>query len=414
MRTLTTLLLVFFIAIASFGQIKYEKGYFITNDHKRIDCLIKNVDWKYNPVDFTYKLKESGTPVKGNLITVREFGITNSCRFVNATVRIDPSNVPAEGAKNELDPVWTRKTLFLRVLMEGKADLYGYEAPKLRRYFYSLNDTAITPLIYKEIQHGSTVTKNTSFRQQLWDKLRMPKSSMELITKVNYTENDLKQYFKSYNGGFSGPITELNPEAKRSYLNLKLTPGVNMNSEKMTVYGDQGSKSDITFKSKSGFRIGLEAELNIPFDSYKWGILFEPSYQSYKSDAVSDGLMASLTLSSVEFPIGLRYYVYINDNTRVYFNGFYIPGLALNMDSKVIIPSRGPKDKPYAIPEYISYTAGSSGNMAIGGGLDYKKFSLEGRFYTNKDLFKGSTFESSENSRFSIILGYRFMEKRLK
>src|ERR1035437_3699675 len=336
MRTLTTLLLVFFIAIASFGQIKYEKGYFINNDHKRIECLIKNMDWKYNPVDYTYKLEESGTPVKGNLITVREFVITNSCRLVNATVRIDPSNEPAEGAKNELDPVWARKTLFLRVLLEGKANLYGYEAQKLRRYFYSLNDTAITPLIYKEIQHGSTITKNTGFRQQLWDKLRMPKANMELITKVNYTDNDLKQYFKSYNGGFSDPITELKPVEKRSYLNLKLTPGMNMNSEKMTVYELQGVTNDFTFKSKSDFRIGLEAELSIPFDKYKWGILFEPTYQSYQSDAVSNGGTASLTLSSVEFPIGLRYYVYINDNTRLYFNGFYIPGLAINMNSKVM------------------------------------------------------------------------------
>jgi len=408
MKTLSTLLLVLLIAIESIGQIKYEKGYFINTDHQRIDCLIKNRNWKSNPVDFTYKLKESGTPVKGNLITVREFGITNSCRFVNATVRIDPSNEPAEGAKNELDPVWTRKTLFLKVLLEGKANLYGYEAPKLRRYFYSLNDTAITPLIYKEIQHGSTITRNTGFRQQLWDKLRMPKSSMELIANVNYTEKDLKQYFKSYNGGFSDPITELKPVEKRSYLNLKLTPGMNMNSQTMTVYGEQGVTYDYSFKSKSGFRIGLEAELSIPFDKYKWGILFEPNYQSYQSDAVSNGGTASLSLSSVEFPFGLRYYVYINDNTRVYFNGFYIPGLAINMNSKVSISSNTPG------VDVKSYTVGSTGNMAIGGGLDYKKFSLEARLYSNKDLFSSSAFKSSEYGRFAIVLGYRFMEKRLK
>jgi hypothetical protein len=193
---------------------------------------------------------------------------------------------------------------------------------------------------------------------------------------------------------------------KRSYLNLKLTPGINMNSEKMSVYELQGVTNDYSFKSKSDFRIGLEAELSIPFDKYKWGILFEPTYQSYQSDAVSDGGTASLKLSSVEFPIGLRYYVYINDNTRVYFNGFYIPSLALNMNSKVMISSNTLGDK--------SYSVGSTGNIAFGGGLDYKRFSLEGRFYGNEDLFKGPRFVSSEYSRFSIVLGYRFMEKRLK
>jgi len=406
MKALSTFLFVFLIAAISFGQVKFEKGYFINNDNQRVECFIKNMDWKYNPVEFSYKLKESGTTETGNLTSVKEFGLTNSFKFINADVKIDRSTQAVVGAKNEMDPVYSREKLFLKVLIEGKANLYGYESNKIKRFFYSLSDTAIYPLTYKEVKKGSTITKNTGFRQQLWDKLRYPKTSMELIKSIDYTAPDLEKYFKIYNESFGGTMTERNTEKKGSYLNLKLTPGINSNSESMTVYGDQGNTSKLSFKGNQSFRIGLEAELSIPFDKYKWGILFEPTYQSYKSDAASDGATATLTLNSLEFPIGLRYYIYINDNTRLYFNGFYISGLALNMNSTIMIPSTTLGDK--------SYSVGSTGNAAIGGGLDYKRFSLETRYYTNKDLFKGSRFESSENGRFSIILGYKFIKKSYK
>jgi hypothetical protein len=372
--------------------------------------LIKNKDWKYNPVDFTYKLKESGTTEKGNLVTVREFGITNSCRFVNATVRIDPSNEPVVGAKNELDPVWSRKTLFLKVLLEGKANLYGYEAPKLKRYFYSLNDTAITPLIYKVIQHGSTITKNTGFRQQLWDKLRMPKSSMELIANVDYTVKDLKQYLKSYNAGFTEPVTEIIPEAKRSYLNLKLTPGINSSSASMTVI-ERTQRPHLTFPTNQGIRLGLEAELIIPFNEYRWGILFEPTFQSFKSDGVSESKNETATISynSIEFPIGLRYYISITDNTRFYLNGYLIPGFAMNIGSKI--------EYTNSLGEITSNKVSAAGSVAFGGGFEHKRFSLETRLYSSQNISKDQFITSSTStdySRFSIILGYKFMQTRLK
>lgn len=405
MRTLSAFVFVFLIASISFGQIKYEKGYFIKNDNQRVECFIKNMDWKYNPVEFSYKLKDSGATEKGNLASVREFGITESYKFINADVKIDRSTQPAVDAKNELDPVYSQEKLFLKVLIEGKAKLYGYESNKMKRFFYSLSDTAIYPLTYKEVKKGSTITKNTGYRQQLWDKLRYPKTSMELIKSIDYTTPDLKKYFKIYNESFGSIVTERKTERKRSYLNLKLTPGINSTSESVTIV-ERDKKPHLAFENNQSFRIGLEAELNIPFDNYKWGILFEPTFQSYKANAASEDVSASLTFSSVEFPIGLRYYIYINDNTRLYLNGFYIPGVAMNMDSKILLTTSTTTEKPYKVE--------SSGNFAIGGGLEFKRFSIETRYYTNRDLFKSPVFESSDYNKFSVILGYKFMKKRFK
>ena len=54
MKSLTVIMLLFLIVTESFGQIKYEKGYFINNENKKIECLIKNKDWKNNPSEFSY------------------------------------------------------------------------------------------------------------------------------------------------------------------------------------------------------------------------------------------------------------------------------------------------------------------------------------------------------------------------
>lgn len=404
MRSITTFLIFFFIAITSFGQILFEKGYIIDKNNKRIECYIKNMDWKDNPVEVTYKLHPTDSPIKGDATTVKEFAVGNTFKYVGANVKVDLLNKPTVGTLSELDPVWTRANLFLKVLLEGKAKLYGYKKDKVERFFYSLSDSLITPLTYKQIHKASTIIRNNDFRQQLWDKVRLPKTTWEVTKTVNYTEGELKNYFKTYNGNFPEPIIEtISVKKDKIYLNLKLTPGVNFSSAKMTVL-ERDVHPQLTFGSKSGIRLGLEAELVIPFNQYKWGILFEPNYQTYSSEVEYGTKPTTFDYKSLEFPIGLRYYIHVSDNTKAFLNGFYVPEVAMN--SKVDYYSLGPNDKTIKIDP--------SSSMAIGGGLAHNKFSLEARYYTNKDLTKSTSATLDSYNRFAIILGYKFMSKNLK
>ena len=40
-------------------QIRFEPGYFVNNSCERINCLIKNVEWKNNPINFAYRFTEN-------------------------------------------------------------------------------------------------------------------------------------------------------------------------------------------------------------------------------------------------------------------------------------------------------------------------------------------------------------------
>jgi hypothetical protein len=411
MKTLTTLLLLIIVTYASFGQMEFEKGYLITKDSQRKDCLIKNEEWKNNPTEFTYKLSESASPETGNLKSVSEFGITNTCKYINANIKIDLQTKPAVGTKNDVIPVWSRERLFLKVLLEGKAKLYSYDAGKVKRFFYSLNDTAIIQLTYLEAYVNSSLIKNTSYQQQLWGNVKAPMATMNSIKAIGYNEKDLTAYFKDYNSSFGGNTTELAKAKRKPYFNLKLTPGLNSSSVVMsTVVGSQNETSVSNFDKQMGFRIGLEAELIVPLNKYHWGILFEPTFQSYSAeDPAGKHGTSSINYQSIEFPIGLRYYIPINnENTRFFINGFLIPGMAINTNSSIsyfTFYSNMITEKTVDIK--------SSGSASFGAGVEYKRFSLEARYYSDRNLLNSAS-EYADYSRFSFVLGYKFLKTRFK
>jgi hypothetical protein len=299
---------------------------------------------------------------------------------------------------------FTRENLFLKVLLEGQASLFGYADGNIQRYFYSLNDTVVNPLIYKEVHTGSEIVKNTDFRQQLWEKLKTPNYSLDQIKRINYTLPELYAYFKSYDENLGDVITKQVVAKKKSYLNLKITPGLSSSSSSLDVI-ERTQRPHLDFGSMQNFRIGLDAELNLPSSNYSWGVVFEPAFVSYKADATADNATASLSYSAVEFPVGLRYHMYMNENSRLFFNGFYVPGFGVKMDSKI----------DYSGPETNrSLKIETAGSLALGGGFEFKSFSMEARYYTSQNILKGHESESSDFNRFSIILGYRFMQTKMK
>ena len=414
MKTLTTLLLLTIFSFASFGQMEFEKGYLITTGNQRKDCLIKNEEWKNNPSEFTYKLAETATPETGNLKSVQEFGITNTCKYVNANVKIDLQTKPAVSAKNEVIPVWSRERLFLKVLLEGKAKLYSYDAGKLKRFFYSLKDTSIIQLTYLEAYVNSTLIKNTGYQQQLWSGVKEPMATMTSIKAINYNEKDLTKYFKDYNNSFGGNTAELAQSKRKSYFNLKLTPGLNSSGVDMnTVVSSSNHLQDaISFDNKLNFRMGLEAELILPFNKYHWGILFEPTYQSFSGEASGTNfpsVQSTINYQALEFPVGLRYYLPINDYTRIFLNGFVIPGFIIDMNSGISYPY---EDAHQVGKRSVDIKSGSS--ASLGAGIEYKRFSLETRYFTKRNLLDSHPSEYADYSRFSVILGYKFMKKKFK
>ena len=134
------LLLIVFLGLFychSYSQVNFEKAYFIDNENIWTECFIKNKDLYQNPNSFEYKLNQEESVVKiGDINNIKEFEILNSIKFVRNLVKMDVSTSDLGKMKDIREPEWAEKTLFLKVLIEGKASLYEYKDKTKKLFFY--------------------------------------------------------------------------------------------------------------------------------------------------------------------------------------------------------------------------------------------------------------------------------------
>ena len=197
------------LSLKSYAQIKFEKGYFIDNHGERTECLIRNTDWKNNPVTFEYKLTEDSEINTAVLEEVKAFGISNISSYQRFTVDVDRSTENLNKLSKNKGAEFSRETLFLKLLVEGKANLYLYEEGNMRRYFYSENDSVVTPLVYKLYKApGNKLGKNHEYRRQLWNHLKCGDVDMKRFERIDYTKKDLIAYFMEYNQCEDADVTD--------------------------------------------------------------------------------------------------------------------------------------------------------------------------------------------------------------
>jgi hypothetical protein len=368
MKTNFLFLILTLVTANVFGQITFEKGYLVDNQNLRIECLIKNTDWKSNPAQFDYKLTESGNVEKGTLNTAKEFGVTGFSRYVRADVKIDVSPADLDNLSKERNPVWSQERLFLKVLVEGKAILYYYENNGLIRFFYSVSDTTIKQLIYKEYYtNDNQVAENFKFREQLWTDVRLANAGMNSVENIRCNVSDLVRYFKKYNGSEGNSSIANYETKKKDSFHLRITPGINYawasvsNADNPDSYTDLGSQINL--------RMGVEAEFILPFNKNKWGIFVDPSYQYFNSSGQHGSEKIDINYQSIEFPLGLRHYFFLNNDLKVFVNALFIPAYSIVFNSTI---------------SYLEVITGTS--YAVGGGIGYKKLSAEMRYSTNRDL----------------------------
>ena len=409
---LFSLLIILLCTTASYSQISFEKAYFIDNSGKKIDCFILNKDWRYNPKEFEYRLYEDGENKTASIESVQEFAIINGSKYIRTTVKMDrSSNSPTE-MSYEQGPVYNEETLFLKVLVEGNASLYSYNEINLIRYFYNLDDLPIRQLIYKKYKtqdktsidtRKNKVAVNNWFRQQLLSSLTCETIKQSTIANLHYYQGELRKVFVKYNLCKNPEYIEKKEKVKRDLFNFSIRPGINSSS--LDVVGLSIFNSRNTeFDNKITFRIGAEFEFIPPFNKDKWSIFAEPTYQYYQSsqtnetDDVSGGnLLAEVDYSSIELPVGIRHYFFLNSTSKIFLDVSYI----FDFNSKVSLTYKRADGTPY--DEYESW-----GSYNFGFGMGYKyndRYSIEFRYLSPRDLNYANPTLGSEYSTISMILG---------
>lgn len=387
MKSGVTILLII-TSIALNAQIQFEQGYFINNAGERVDVWIKNAEWQYNPIQFQYRFSESSAIQTLEKDSITEIGIGRIAKWVKVKVSIDRSGDNLKHLSTKLQAEWNEEILLLRVLVEGKANLFLYRDRNITRFFFSIDSNPIEQLLYKKYFTSSVeANENKFYLMQLQQNINC--EGVENV-EVEYSSKELIRYFKKYND-CKNEATYVYIYEKGIDFNLKVATGLNYS--RLSIYNVIGfTNVEINFKNKLNFRFGMEMEFILPFNKGKWGIVVEPTYRSYNSEIAQGTITSSVVYNSIEIPIGLRHYFFIDDYSKLFLNLTYIFDYPINSEIKAVT----------SILEIDS-----DDNYALGFGYVNRKLSMELRYHSIRNVLKNYVAWENYYHNYSVIIGYK-------
>ena len=405
MKLQLLLITIFFSTFSVFSQTNFVPGYIIQTNGTKVECLIKNEDWKGSAVTFNYKLGENAEVKTGNITNITEFGSGNSFKYIVATVQMEQASDKVGDLTDNRNPIFKDEKLFLKVLVEGNATLYYTIKNGDNRFFYKMNDGEIQPLIYKRyLTKGNKMGENNRYKQQLATDFVCSNFKNLDFEKLEYKKSSLIKRFEEYNTCNNAQSIVYEKNDFQYGFNLTLRPGLTFGS----AFVKRSGEEQIDFDKNTSLRIGLEVEYILPFNNGKWGLFVEPTYRTYKGEkqrlinedfpTMRDTTLITVKYNSIEMPIGLRYYMFLNEDSAIFLNGSVVFDVS-TLDSEISSSKQG----------NYNFEFKSETTTAFGAGFRFKnKYSIEARYMLSKKIINYVNASASYQS-FSLIAGYNFL-----
>lgn len=395
MRNYLPMFFLFLSLTTSYSQVKFEKGYFINNLGQKTECLIKNKEWKSNPNVIEYKSTAEDKVTELKIEEIQEFCIYESSKYIRKKINIDRSVGLDADLSGKRNITLKKETIFLKYLIEGSANLYGYSDANFYTYFFDVNNSETEQLIYKKtINDKNSIVEYEQFKQQLLNTMKCDQIKIEEIEKLSYNKDKLVSIFNKYNGCTDNTLTNNYNSKKRSdVLNLYIRPGIVFQNSDIS--NSLFTNSGAQFGKNTTFRIGCELEVILPFNNSKWAIIVEPNYSSYNVESTHKSTPLYLDYKAFNVPVGFRHYFFLSDSSKLFVNLSY--SLNFSMNSKMFY---GYFNQDFDLDP--------ADNLDAGIGYSYKnKYSVEFRFGTEKDLLSDYVNWEAHYQSSSIILGYK-------
>lgn len=417
MRKKFSAIICFILSLSASSQVNFEKGFLIDNNQQRIDCFIKNIDWEQDSKVITYKLTPDGPIKTAGIESIKEFRFINNSRFIRVTANIDKSSNQTGRLDTNRNPSFNEETFFVKVLVEGDAELYYYSDDGIRRFFYRVGDSGTEQLVYKKyLTSNNKIGLNEGYKQQLLNNLKCSEIDMTDIQNLKYDQKKLVNLFIDYNKCMNASYTDLTERDEPGEFNLMIKAGVNTSELEMV---QRMSYRETEFDRNLSFRIGMEMEYLFPFANKKWALTFNPSL--YRYTATQEGRLSvgeylpfilgyrsiqgefEIASTGIELPLGVKHYFYLNESFRMFLNGAYV--IDYISDSSEFIPYED-EDVDESITKFkLEPTTGKAFSIGIGG--DYnRKFTLELKYYFNKVMLDNLDWKVTQKNLITVNLGY--------
>lgn len=407
MKQFCTAALLLLFALGVKAQIKFEPGYVITSTGTKTECLIKNSDWRSTPENFEYKLSEGTETLKATTYNTAEVSVGGQT-FRRFTVNVDRSSDELNSISTSSEPVISRETVFLKLLVKGDANLYKYYDGVSLRYFYTVNDTdEPTALTYKMYRgDDNKILYNRTYKSALQKLMGTKVADPQLYKNLDYKDKDMIALFRKYNG-----ITDENAVSTTPSLKGKLHLKVGAEARVVSLEADflASASSSYTFDSKVTPAFGAELEWVMPFNRNKWGLFFAPYYHTYKnSGSKIFGTGASTVenkwearYTALELNLGGRYYMYLSGDARIFLNGGFVFSKGFNNSG---LKYTRLLDGTNTLS--VEATTEKQSGFFAGAGFAYKNVSGEIRYHGKHSITGGYGGWASEYGGVGLLIQY--------
>jgi outer membrane autotransporter protein len=222
------------------------------------------------------------------------------------------------------------------------------------------------------------------------------------IERAKYWKEDLEKLFIKYNECNNYNYTNYDPKQKKDLFHLSIRPGINYGS--LEIQHNPADYRAADFGGSIGIRLGIETEFVLPFNKNKWGIIAEPTYQYYKTKVQEESskvyggiLVTQVDYKSIELPIGMRHYFYLNDKSKLFVNVSFVYDFELKSSIKFL------RNNNTLISDLEIKT---KVNLALGMGYKYNnRYSIEIRYNTNREILSDYIQWQSKYKSLNVYFG---------
>jgi hypothetical protein len=398
--------LLFFSSIL-IAQNTFKSGSYIDQSGIKNEGFIMDLDWVNSPSTIEFRDTPDGVSRFIDDKNIQEFEITGYCKYVKYDGLIDVSSEGFGGAIINGNPDWKPAVVLLKVLVESDASLFSYSTNQYTRFFYSVKSKGIKTqqLVYKEFYLDTSetqLTANFHFRQQLSNDLVCDSMDTAILSKLRYAKKELVKYFLEFNKCKGVAVSETNKNSlvkNTSKINYSLLIGVSTANFETT---NGISSSDFylhKFKNMFTVPFGAEIEIVLPINNNKWALYFQPTYQSYSDEETVIGeyrpYTSKLDFKSLNLPIGMRYYMFLNDKvSKIFLNA--AAGYNVDLGSELMLSNQ---------TDFVFNNFVLGFNFGAGYVLN-NKYSLELRYNYSSSLID-SVYLKSNSNNLGLVFKYQ-------
>lgn len=409
MKQILTIFIVF-ITITSYAQYNFEEGYYIKPNGDRVTGLIKLQDRNTNPTEITFKKSTMGPQeiIKSN--NMLGFGIGNSLQYDKFSVKISKASDDIDYMDRVKEFDLIQETALLKLLVDGKVQLYEYSSEGFTQYFIR-EGNQVTTLLYKRYLLRDGIATNNQYKQQLSTMLICDSGELPDPVNLKYTASSLKKFVRSYNECNGTINNAFVIKERENNLVIKILGGVQNSS--LEVNGNENRSFD--FGNQTSFVPGIEIELRFASkNDNMWSVFFDARRHTFEASTMTPFMVFPSEMTffrenraeykAVDFGLGARYYLSLGESSNIYF------GVNASVD---LIGTREITLENFQDTRIEGNAP--TGIFAVGVGYNWKNLSAEVRMHTNRDISdaeQGSATTTSY-SNLALTLSYSFLNLKI-